>query len=196
MKVTNVAVPGAAWYEEGKKTIPDQTSSKKSTSYDYIIFHPSSNDVNKYGNSLTKSYNALINYLDKMTKNSKWASSRIGAIITPHPDYGRSGLEQNAFESWIAKFRSACSQYSIPVLDLHSDNSMEIKGENGSYDGKHPSRKLQRNIGGRLAQWMTTLPKYKYKVTFDLNGLSADSIEDQKVVHGKKAKAQIGRAHV
>lgn len=196
MKVNNVAVGGAGYlsknYKTGeaiadKKIIPKHlTSSVKNTSYDYILIRAPYNDLSKTDN-VNNINPPFEDYLQTITSNPKWAKSKIGLIIIPHPDYSRSSVNETKAIAYLNNIRELCKKYSVEVLDLYNWDSLTKKGAEGSYDGRHASAAVQDKIGKQAARWMETLPQYKYEVSFDLNGLSADKPKTQQVVHGKTA---------
>lgn len=160
MNVTNISVSGAGYLQNSNpnKVLQNHlTDDVKSKSYDYIFLRAPYNGI-KASTDLNTVAAAVEEYIKTVVNNKKWANAKIGLIITPHPDYSRTNLDQTKSEQYINLVREICNRYSVSVLDLYDDNSMTIDGENGSFDGRHPAKKLQKKIGKKVAKWAPTIP--------------------------------------
>ena len=183
------------------------TSAVKNTSYEYIILEGAINDLlNNYEDDRTAATNALREYFNTVTSNSKWAKAKIGFVIVPKPDYERKyWYKPELHKVFWKEIQDICDEYSIEYLNLfkqeENDSYVVSDGFNwrmmdidvndadsvGSFDGIHPSKGAHRVIGELIADWMVDLPNYKYTVSFDGNGSSLTGATGQTIVHGKKA---------
>lgn len=187
------------------------TSTIKNTTYDYIILEGGTNDLHfYYGNNPENYYSALRSYFDTITGNPKWANAKIGFVIAPKFDYNRKTWYDHDLEAdFRRKTQEICDEYSIEYINFFKRDAddgfvvpdgfrnwsfMDTVIENvsdsdeiGSYDGLHPSKGAHEMMGDYIANWMSTLPNYKYTVSFDSNGSSLSGVDEQSIIHGKKA---------